>query len=394
MSRTVALMLALAVVAAGVLAAGSSGARQVQRIGVLPQPASALGSEAESLPLEPGSGVEGPVGALLTPTRSVGVLLKDLWAKLGHTGGYALDYGLGASGGAGVTEVWTSVDEYRTRAGANKGLAFWKAVDPGDIRYYIRYAWRELTIALKAKKVAAVGGRRFAFLVSYSAVNIAPVFGLDEQFTEGRYEARVTVWAGSAAAAATLAPTLAKKLDARIKRALEGKLHAKPVKLPATPKPGPLPGGPDLIPLALQASDLNGPTTAYGPRYSVDWLNPTALSDLHVDMNPAGQFEAIGQDIEWSPTANQAGFTADFWLAQLLAHSGTKRLDLGSVGDGARGIVANDSHGGEARVVFSSGRLVEILEVGDRHGVQPPEVQTVAQTVANHIDAAGLGSRP
>lgn len=67
-------------------------------------------------------------------------------------------------------------------------------------------------------------------------------------------------------------------------------------------------------------------------------------------------------------------------------------LDLGSVGDGARGIIANDSRGGAARVVFSSGRLVEILHVSSRSRVQSSEVRKLAQTVAHSINKAGLGA--
>src|SRR5262249_16792 len=151
------------------------------------------------------------------------------------------------------------------------------------------------------------------------------------------------------------------------------KLHATPVELPAKPEPGPPPGGPDLTPLLLQTSDLNGPATVYGPSY---YFDPTALSDLYVSMAPPGQFPEPSQAIEWGPTANQASFTADLehgWV------SGTE-LQLGSVGDGARGIIANDSHGGWAGVVFSSGQLVEGLQVGDRNAVQASEVQKLAQT--------------
>ena len=174
--------------------------------------------------------------------------------------GYALDYGHGASGAAGVTEVWTSVDSYKTSADAKKGLASWKR---WETNLYLPSSLHgdALSVTNKKQKAAAIGSARFAVLASYSGSNIAPLFGLDEQFTRGRYEADVTVWAGTAQAAKQLARKLANKLDARIKLALAGRLHAKPVKLPPWPKAGQPPGGPDLAPLALQTTDLNGQAT-------------------------------------------------------------------------------------------------------------------------------------
>ena len=260
----------------------------------MPLPKSVIGRAAKSLPLEPDSGVasnRGPVerGLLLTPTHSLAAPAAARGPDLGRIGGYVLDYGLGASGGAGVTEVWTSVDKYRASAGARKGLAFWKSYDrlppPHDDQ-----GVPALTVVHKSEKVVAVGSRRFAFFVGFRAANFAPVFGLDEQFTEGRYEADVMVWAGTAAAARMLAPRLAAKLDARIRQAMAGKLHATPVKLP-TQESGPPEGGPDLGPLALRTSDLIGQARLLGQAYRVDWVNPTALSDLEVAINPAGPFD-------------------------------------------------------------------------------------------------------
>ena len=363
----------------------------------MPLPRPVIGRAAKSLPLEPDSGVasnRGPVerGLLLTPTHSLAAPAAARGRDFGRIGGYVLDYGLGASGGAGVTEVWTSVDKYRASAWARKGLAFWKSYDrlppPHDDR-----GVPALTVVHKSAKVAAVGSRRFAFFVAFRAANFAPVFGLDEQFTEGRYEAEVLVWAGTAAAARTLAPRLAAKLDARIRQAMEGKLHATPVKLPTQQEPGPPEGGPDLGPLALRTSDLIGQARLLGQAYRVDWVDPTALSDLEVTMSPAGPFDQIVQNIEWCPTANQASFMADLWTALDLNSASVSQLDLTGVGDGAEGVIA--SYANEAQLVFTSGRLLETLNIASLPGgnkIQASDLQTLAQTVANHINAAGLGS--
>jgi hypothetical protein len=362
----------------------------------MPLPKSVIGRVAKSLPLEPDSGVasnRGRVerGLLLTPTHSLAAPAAARGPDLGRIGGYVLDYGLGASGGAGVTEVWTSVDEYKASAGAKEGLAFWKSYDrlppPHD-----NQGVPALTVVHKPEKVAAVGNQRFAFFVGFRAANIAPVFGLDEQFTEGRYEAEVLVWAGTAAAANTLGPRLATKLDARIRQAMEHRLHARPVKLPTQQEPGPPEGGPDLGPLALRTSDLNGRARLLRQAYRVDWFNPAALSDLEVAMNPAGPFDQIVQNVEWCPTANQASFMADLWTAFDLNSSSVSQLDLSGVGDGAEGVIA--SYANEAQLVFASGQLLETLNIASLSGgkIQASDLRTLAQSVVDHINNAGLGS--
>ena len=361
------------------------------RLSVLPLPASVLGSVAESLPLQGDSGVltnkgfvRGYVvaGAPVTPNRSfdpTGIPRR----KHGRISGYVLDYGLGASGGAGVTEVWTSVDEYRTSAGAQQGLAFWKQDDLG----VTKWVGNGLSVAVKRQRVAAVGSGRFAFFVGYRAANIAPLFGLDEQFTEGRYEADVTVWAGTATAAKRLAPTLARKLDARIEQALAGRLHAQPIQLPPDQKAGPPPGGPDLAPLGLQTTDLGGQATGLTRMY-LPVISRFALSDYVVVMSPAGPLSQLQQQIMWYPTANQASLSGDFDAAFFGPHS----LDLSSVGDGARGVFSYSSKVGQGLLVFSSGQLEEYIFFNSQRALTTSQVQSIAQTVANHINAAGLGS--
>lgn len=369
------------------------------RLSILPLPKSALGPAAKGLALEHDSGVlvngtGNLVGELfvgsglpVTPNGSFGHGSPSGAgiAKLGRITGYALDYGLGASGGTGVTEVRTSVDEYKTSTDAKKSLPLWKAAD----RSVTGYGRGGLSVAIKKTKVPHVGSQRFAFLVRYSASNIAPLFGFDEQFTQGRYEADVTVWAGTAAAAKRLAPRLAKKLHTRIERALAGRLHAKPVKLSPKQKPGLAPGGPDLSALALKLTDLGqAKPFVYAHRFWVGRpLSLFAVSEFYANMIPAGKFAAFGQEIQWFATANQASFEAD-WDAALF---GSYSLDLSSVGDGARAELANDGSG-YAEVVFSSGRLEELVVLNSNTAIRASDVQNLARTVASRLNAAGLGS--
>ena len=361
-------------------------------LALLPLPASAIGPAAKSFQLQHDSGVLVGGGNLVnkiyvgnglptTPNRSFGPI-GPVFVKLGWRSAYALDYGIGSSGGAGVTEVRTSVDLYRSKADAKRGLAFWKSTDP----LATAYRGAGLAIAVKSEKVAPVGGRRFAFLVGYSAPNISGLVGVDEQFTDGRYEADVTVWASTVPAATSLAPKLARMLDARIKQALAGRLHAKPVKLPPKQRAAQWPGGPDLAPLALKPTDVGGQG---GPSFLDNYfvgMDPFALSYFKVLMFNVGQFDAVGQDIEWFATANEASFMEDLYTASFPTDS----TEVSSVGDGARAASSSTN----AAIYFACGPLLEFinLESETAASINSSVVQKIAQTAAGYIDAAGLGS--
>jgi len=358
-------------------AAFASRAHRVQ-LALVPLPKAALGSAAHGLSLARDSG---PVSNVAAATHSPDGTKAKL-KKLGRLNGYALEYGNAFTGTPGITDVRTSVEEYKTAADAGRGLAFWQKGDselgkldqPG-------FAVTNVRVTLPA-----VGAKHFAYLTSYSASNIAPVSGLDEQVADGRYVLDVIVTAGSASTAEALAPKLAKKLDARLRLARSGRLHAKPVKLPKL-RAGPSPGGPDLTKLALKASDLVGKATV-DKQYVND---PAAASDFSVLMIPAGPFDILDQEIEWYPSANEASFFADFQHASVLAQPGTSTIDLSSLGDGAQGSITQGSSVSVGLVVFSTGRLAEFLFM-DSQTLDANSVTSVAQIAASRIDAAGLGS--
>jgi hypothetical protein len=159
------------------------------------------------------------------------------------------------------------------------------------------------------------------------------------------------------------------------------------VKLPKQ-KAGRPHGGRDLSVLALRKSDLSGKATV-GQGYVVD---PAAISDYSVFMLPAGQFDALDQEIEWYPAANEASFFADFENAAALVQPGTTALDLSSLGDGAQGSITTTSSFSQGQVFFSSGHLAEFIFMGSEGPVDSDDIMSVAQAVASRIDAAGLGS--
>jgi hypothetical protein len=281
--------------------------------------------------------------------------------------------------------VRTAVDRYKTASDARRALGFWKKQD-AKLSRLDNPAFSVTSVPIDLPAPAARTSH-FANLTSYSASNIAPVSGVDEQIADGRYVLDVIVTAGTASAAEALAPTIAQKLDARFRLWRKGQLHAKPVKLP-TLKAGPPPGGPDLSVLALRKSDLVG-KVAVTKGYVVD---PAAISDYSVFMLPAGPFDALDQEIEWFPVANAASFFADFQNAATLAQHGTTALDLSAVGDGAQGSVTQTSSFSGGQVFLSSGRLAEFIFTASADSTSGADLTSVAQAAANRIDAAGLGS--
>jgi hypothetical protein len=375
------LVLAFAAALAFVPSAAAKSTHAV-RLAIVPLAKSALGPDAQSFAVAYDSGpVSNRDAAAHTPDATA-----KTFKKLGRINGYGLEYGNAFTGALGIGDVRTSIDVYKTPSDARRALAFWKKEDAALQKLdNPAFTVTSLPVTLPA---SATRTSHFAYLTSYSAANIAPVSGVDEQIADGRYVLDVIVTAGTPDAAVALAPTLASKLDARFRQARKGRLHARPVRVPRQ-KAGPPPGGPDLRPLALRASDLVG-------KVSVDkgyLRDPTAISDYSVFMLPAGPFDLLDQEIEWYPYANEANFYADFANAATLAEKGTTALDLSSLGDGAQGSVTENSALSTGQVFFSSGQLAEFIFMVTLGGaVATADVMSVAQAAATRIDAAGLGS--
>jgi hypothetical protein len=374
--------LPLAALAALLLVPAASATRSHHvRLAVVPLPKSAIGAAAASFPVAYDSGrISNAEAASHSPDATT-----KTFKKLGRLDGYALEYGNAFTGDAGVTYVRTAVDRYATAADARRALAFWKKEDAALSRLD-NPSFSVTSVPVKLPRPAS-GTTHFAYLTSYSASNIVPVSGIDEQIADGRYVLDVIVTAGSASVAEALAPNLAQKLVARFRLERRGRLHAAPVKLPRQ-KAGPPPGGPDLSALRFRASDLVGKVTV-GRGYVVD---PAAISDYSVFMLPAGQFDVLDQEIEWYPVANEASFYADFANATTLARHGSTALDLSGIGDGAQGSVTAGASFDTGQVFFSSGRLAEFIFVASQDAIDSKDVLSLAQVAASRIDAAGLGS--
>src|SRR5215831_6080984 len=248
--------------------AASAGRPQPLKLALVPLPKSALGVAAQAFSLAHDSG---PVSNADAAAHASGATAKT-FTRLGRLNGYVLEYGNAFTGATGVTDVHTGIDRYKTAADARRALAFWRQQD-AKLGALDNPGFSVTSVPVQVPAPAARTSH-FAYLTSYSASNIAPVSGIDEQIADGRYVLDVIVTAGVASTAEALAPALATKLDARFRLARKGRLHARPVKLPKL-KPGPPPGGPDLSTLGLRKSDLVGKVTAIRG-YVVD---PAAISD-------------------------------------------------------------------------------------------------------------------
>ena len=372
------LLVVAALVAAVLVPAASARGAHRLKLALVPLPRSVIGRAAHGFAVAPNSGVLSNAAAAASTPDGTAATFK----KLGRVGGYVLEFGNAFTGAPGITDVHTGIEQYKTARDARRGLAFWRKEDSK----LGRLDQPAFAVTNTLVHVPAVGKKRFAYLTTYSASNIAPVSGLDEQVLDGRYILDVIVTAGTPGAARALAPKLAKKLDARLRLALRGRLHGKPVQVPKL-KAGPPTGGPDLSVLALRATDLVGQATV-DEAYVVD---PAAVSDYSVFMLPAGQFDVLDQEIEWYPTANEASFFADFENAAALAQPSTTALDLSTLGDGAQGSVTGGPDFSSGLVVFSTGRLAEFIFLARAAAISNDDVTSVAQAAASKIDGLPAG---
>jgi len=368
------------------------------RLPLLPLPQSMLGAEGASLPLQwQDSGVVTNGDAAESANGNV---TPGQLKRLGRVLGYSLDYGDPFTGGAGVNEIKTSVDEYKTPAKATRGLAFWRK----DGAKISAVGQGSFTLTVKKLKPRRVGQADFSYLISEQAPNLTPIYYVDEQATEGRYIIDVTIGAGSQSAATGLASSLARKLDGRVRKALAGHLRGKPVRLPFPPDDGPPPGGPDLSKLVLQPADV-GQTQVQDLLQGYDTV-PYAISDYTMFLTPAGPYDVLIQDLSWYPTATEA--------TQIAAYSGffgggfqisggggltftDTPVDVSSAGDNATAeIVAVGEPGGGpvfdfAFVTLRKAQLVDAVTLLAAGTVDPAGLQSVANAMATRLDAGFSG---
>jgi hypothetical protein len=384
-------LLAALVGAILVPAASASTAHRV-KLSLVPLPKSALGAAGKSLALTHDSGVVS--NARAAGKSSSGT--SRTFNNLGRVTGYDLTYGDPFRGGTGVTEIASGVEQYNTAAGAKKGLAFWRK-DDAQITSLEQYG---ISVALKAVKAPAIGTGRFGWGTTLTFPNGAPIASVDEQVADGKYVLDVSVTAGSVSAASRQAGKLLRALDQRLQLAERSRLRAKPVRLLPPLKAGPPTGGPDLATLTLTSSDLTGTVTVGDHAYVVD---PEALSAYMLDMNPAGQYDDLSQEIEWYATANEATVITSLEQAIVASEFGAligstptiTPVDLSSVGDNAQGEILQFSANAQSvyigMVGLARGQASDFVLFTSTSPLQASDVQSVAQAAATHLDAGVTG---
>ena len=133
-TRTIRIGLLSATLAAAVLVptASASSPHRV-KLPLVPLPKSALGGAGESLALMHDSGVVSNADAANNSTSGTTATFKNL----GRVTGYDLTYGDPFTGGTGVTQIASGIEQFKTSAGAKKGLAFWRV--NGNVRLQGRH---------------------------------------------------------------------------------------------------------------------------------------------------------------------------------------------------------------------------------------------------------------
>lgn len=313
--------------------------------------------------------------------------------------GYSLDYGDPYTGASGVTEIRTAVDEYKTSTDAKRGLAFWRK-DAGQFSINAEGAFTVTRVELEPRRV---GRGSFAYLFTEQAPSLSPVFHVVEQAREGRYVLGVDVRAGEEQAATQLAPSLARKLDARVRAAVAGRLHGRPAPL-ISPQSGPPPGGPDLSKLVLQPSDVGQQQIQHLSQGYICF--PYAVSDYSMFFGPAGPFDELDQDLSWyasSAEATQVATYGGYFGGHLtvlsngpLALTATP-VDVSGAGDNATAEIVKIAPAGFATplasvaVTLRKGPLVDRVILDTSSPVDPVRVQSVANAMAARLDAGYSG---
>jgi hypothetical protein len=383
---------AAAILAAVLAPAAAAERAPAVKLSLVPLPKSALGAAGRSLALTHDSGAVSNLQAA-TASRSG---TTGTFESLGRVTGYDLTYGDPFSGGSGITQIASGIEQYRTAADAKKGLAFWRK-DDAQITSLGQYG---VSVTLKVVKTPAIGTSRLGYGTTLTLPGIAPISTVDERVVDGKYVLEVSVAAGSLSAASREASKLLPALDRRLQLAEKGQLRAKPVKRLPPLQAGPPAGGPDLSALTLAAADLTGPALLGDHTYVVD---PAALSAYLVNMNPAGQFEQLTQEIEWYATAHEATVTSAVEGAIVASEFGVllgvtptaTPVDLSAVGDNATGqilfFVVNGQPLYIGLVALSRGHASDFVVVSSASELQASDLQTLAQKAASHLDAGVAG---
>lgn len=386
--------LAVAAVAAAVLVPGAAArATSGVELATVPLPKTALGSAGRALPIAHDSGVVSNAEAASEATAQV--TAKQL-KSLGRVTGYLLDYGNPFGGRAGIRQIQTEIDRYRSVADARAGLAFWRKDElkaPTLKKYGIDFT-------LQKTGLSGIPAPHWAYAGTASVKGLKPIDGVDAEFQQGQYLLDVSVSAASVSAAKSLAPKVARKLFQRMRLALAGRLHASPVKLAGALRPGPPPHGPKPASLVLRKADLGGSVTIARAAYArpKSSLDPNAISAYDLTMTPAGSFPYLSQEMVVGSSKLEVQYFAAIALGAITAGLGNKvqttPVNLAGIGDDARGeilkVALNGRTAYEAVVVLAHSSYLDFLLVASTSTIVASDMRNLASKAAHRLDA-GFG---
>ena len=370
-------------------AAAASSAAQVE-LALVPLPKSALGSPARSLSVARDSGVVSNADAA---SQATGKVTPAQLKRLGRLSGYLLDYGNPFSSAAGVREIQTEVDRYRSVADARKALDFWRR-DELDTTLLEKLG---VDFSVKRLQPSGIPGPHWVYAGTASIQGLKPIHGVDAELQEGRYLLDVSVSAASTGAAARLVTTVARRLDQRMRLALVGRLHAKPVSLPGDLKPGPPARGPKPAALVLRPADIGPSVTVVHRGYSKpkSALDENALSVYDLTMTSQGAFPFVSQEVLVGGNPLEARYFAAI-AANAVAASGGQALevtqvDLSGVGDDAHGQILKVTLGGrtayETLIVLTHGSYLDFLVAAKASAFVAADTHRLAMLAAKRLDA-------
>lgn len=385
-------VLLAAVLAAAVLVPAAT-ARSTASVdlALVPLPRSALGTAGQHLPIARDSGVVSNSAA--ASYASVHVTGKQL-QRLGRVTGYLLDYGSPFGSTAGIHEIQTGIDRYRSVADARKGFAFWRR---DELKHPplsgVRFSMRKLQLSGLAKP-------NWAFAGSVSIKGLKTVRGVDAEIQHGPYLLDVSVAAGSTAAAARLVSTIARRFYARFRLALAGRLHASPVAVPPALKPGPPPHGAKPAALVLRTSDLGKGADVLHKGYvrPKGSLDENAASVYDLTMASPNYFPVLSQEVLVGSNKLEVKYFAAIVLSASVGSStgsgkGVKAtpVDLGGVGDNARGELAKVTINGqsvnEAAVALTRASYLDFLIEVSASEFTASDVRKLASLAVKRLDA-------
>jgi hypothetical protein len=363
-----------------------------RQLALMPLSRAGFGGQVDRLGIAPDSGVVTNADSAMNANGTVSA--SEL-ARLGQDTGYRLDLGV-FGGPEPVSEAETTLELYTSDAAARRALAFWRSneTDVGALRA------TGITISFTPFTVAALGGGSFGDVGRYALKGAQTLYLVDIFFRSGRIVADAGITASSPALARRVDVAAALKLRARIRGVLSGRIRGAPVAVPGPLGPGPQPGSPNPMSLALTLADLGGHGSA-----AVEGFEPVgrgALSKYVRELSLAGPFERLSEQVIvyanatlarfLMPASAGSGSAESMWRIYVPGNVTTAvKPRLVTIRDGsqARAVVGqlpgpNGRDIDAAFIVLRFGRTLEIIGVGASPGVrlQPSAIVRLAAIAA------------